>query len=170
MSNYLIPAIVAIILIYAISKKIDIFDSFLHGVKEGIKTSINLFPTIFAMILAITLLTQSNIINELSSYLKPIFDKLNFPIETLPLAILRPISGSSSLIILDSIIAKYGADSFIGILSSVMQGSTDTTIYIIGMYFASIGIKKIRYSLVVGLLADLLSIIISLLVVTIYFS
>ena len=97
-------------------------------------------------------------------------DRINFPTEVLPLAILRPISGSSSLIILDSIIAKYGADSFIGILSSVMQGSTDTTIYIIGMYFASIGIKKIRYSLVVGLLADLLSIIISLLVVTIYFS
>ena len=99
-----------------------------------------------------------------------IFNKINYPTEVLPLAILRPISGSSSFIILDSIIAKYGADSFIGILSSVVQGSTDTTIYIIGMYFASIGIKKIRYSLVVGLLADLLSIIISLLVVSIYFS
>ncbi len=166
MSNYLIPAIVAIILIYAISKKIDIFDSFLHGVKEGIKTSINLFPTIFAMILAITLLTQSNIINELSSYLKPIFDKLNFPIETLPLAILRPISGSSSLAILNDILGKYGPDSLIGRIASVMQGSTDTTLYIIGLYFSSIGIKKIRYSLLVGLLADLISIILSVLIVS----
>ena len=166
MSNYLIPAIVAIILIYAISKKIDIFDSFLHGVKEGIKTSINLFPTIFAMILAITLLTQSNIINELSSYLKPIFDKLNFPIETLPLAILRPISGSSSLAILNDILGKYGPDSLIGRIASVMQGSTDTTPYIIGLYFSSIGIKRIRYSLLVGLLADLISIILSVLIVS----
>ena len=166
MSNYLIPAIVAIILIYAISKKIDIFDSFLHGVKEGIKTSINLFPTIFAMILAITLLTQSNIINELSSYLKPIFDKLNFPIETLPLAILRPISGSSSLAILNDISGKYGPDSLIGRIASVMQGSTDTTLYIIGLYFSSIGIKRIRYSLLVGLLADLISIILSVLIVS----
>ncbi len=166
MSNYLIPAIVAIILIYAISKKIDIFDSFLHGVKEGIKTSINLFPTIFAMILAITLLTQSNIINELSSYLKPIFDKLNFPIETLPLAILRPISGSSSLAILNDILGKYGPDSLIGRIASVMQGSTDTTLYIIGLYFSSIGIKRIRYSLLVGLLADLISIILSVLIVS----
>lgn len=166
MSNYLIPAIVAIILIYAISKKIDIFDSFLHGVKEGIKTSINLFLTIFAMILAITLLTQSNIINELSSYLKPIFDKLNFPIETLPLAILRPISGSSSLAILNDILGKYGPDSLIGRIASVMQGSTDTTLYIIGLYFSSIGIKRIRYSLLVGLLADLISIILSVLIVS----
>ena len=166
MSNYLIPAIVAIILIYAISKKIDIFDSFLHGVKEGIKTSINLFPTIFAMILAITLLTQSNIINELSSYLKPIFDKLNFPIETLPLAILRPISGSSSLAILNDILGKYGPDSLICRIASVMQGSTDTTLYIIGLYFSSIGIKRIRYSLLVGLLADLISIILSVLIVS----
>ena len=166
MSNYLIPAIVAIILIYAISKKIDIFDSFLHGVKEGIKTSINLFPTIFAMILAITLLTQSNIINELSSYLKPIFDKLNFPIETLPLAIFRPISGSSSLAILNDILGKYGPDSLIGRIASVMQGSTDTTLYIIGLYFSSIGIKRIRYSLLVGLLADLISIILSVLIVS----
>ena len=159
MINYFIPIVVLIIIIYGIYRKVDIFDTF-----------INLFPTIFTLIIAISLLVDSNFITTLTKLLNPIFNKINFPTEVLPLAILRPISGSSSLIILDSIIAKYGADSFIGILSSVMQGSTDTTIYIIGMYFASIGIKKIRYSLVVGLLADLLSIIISLLVVTIYFS
>ena len=169
MINYFIPIVVLIIIIYGIYKKVDIFNTFIEGVKEGMKISINLFPTIFTLI-AISLLVDSNFITSLTKLLNPIFNKINFPTEVLPLAILRPISGSSSLIILDSIIAKYGADSFIGVLSSVMQGSTDTTIYIIGMYFASIGIKKIRYSLVVGLLADLLSIIISLLVVTIYFS
>ena len=163
MINYFIPIVVLIIIIYGIYKKVDIFNTFIEGVKEGMKISINL-------IIDISLLVDSNFITSLTKLLNPIFNKINFPTEVLPLAILRPISGSSSLIILDSIIAKYGADSFIGILSSVMQGSTDTTIYIIGMYFASIGIKKIRYSLVVGLLADLLSIIISLLVVSIYFS
>ena len=166
MINITVPLLVVIIIIYGIYKKVDIFDTFIEGVKEGMKISINLFPTIFTLIIAISLLVDSNFITTLTKLLNPIFNKINFPTEVLPLAILRPISGSSSLIILDSIIA----DSFIGILSSVMQGSTDTTIYIIGMYFASIGIKKIRYSLVVGLLADLLSIIISLLVVTIYFS
>ena len=170
MINYFIPIVVLIIIIYGIYKIVDIFNTFIEVVLECMKISINLFPSIFTLIIAISLLVDSNFITTLTKLLNPIFNKINFPTEVVPLAILRPISGSSSLIILDSIIAKYGADSFIGVLSSVMQGSTDTTIYIIGMYFASIGIKKIRYSLVVGLLADLLSIIISLLVVTIYFS
>ena len=169
MINYIIPLIVVTIIIYGIYKKVDIFDTFIDGVKEGIKLSINLFPTIFAMIIAITLITDSNIINYICNLLKPLFSKISFPTEVLPLALLRPISGSSSLVILNDILAKYGPDSFIGRLSSVMQGSTDTTIYIISMYFASIGIKKTRYSLTVGLLADLLSVIISFIMVNIFF-
>lgn len=169
MINYIIPLIVVTIIIYGIYKKVDIFDTFIDGVKEGMKLSINLFPTIFAMIIAITLITDSNIINYICNLLKPLFSKISFPTEVLPLALLRPISGSSSLIILNDILAKYGPDSFIGRLSSVMQGSTDTTIYIISMYFASIGIKKTRYSLTVGLLADLLSVIISFIMVNIFF-
>lgn len=169
MINYIIPLIVVTIIIYGIYKKVDIFDTFIDGVKEGMKLSINLFPTIFAMIIAITLITDSNIINYICNLLKPLFSKISFPTEVLPLALLRPISGSSSLVILNDILAKYGPDSFIGRLSSVIQGSTDTTIYIISMYFASIGIKKTKYSLTVGLLADLLSVIISFIMVNIFF-
>ena len=169
MINYIIPLIVVTIIIYGIYKKVDIFDTFIDGVKEGMKLSINLFPTIFTMIIAITLITDSNIINYICYLLKPLFSRISFPTEVLPLALLRPISGSSSLVILNDILAKYGPDSFIGRLSSVMQGSTDTTIYIISMYFASIGIKKTRYSLTVGLLADLLSVIISFIMVNIFF-
>lgn len=169
MINYIIPLIVVTIIIYGIYKKVDIFDTFIDGVKEGMKLSINLFPTIFTMIIAITLITDSNIINYICNLLKPLFSRISFPTEVLPLALLRPISGSSSLVILNDILTKYGPDSFIGRLSSVMQGSTDTTIYIISMYFASIGIKKTRYSLTVGLLADLLSVIISFIMVNIFF-
>lgn len=169
MINYIIPLIVVTIIIYGIYKKVDIFDTFINGVKEGMKLSINLFPTIFTMIIAITLITDSNIINYICNLLKPLFSRISFPTEVLPLALLRPISGSSSLVILNDILTKYGPDSFIGRLSSVMQGSTDTTIYIISMYFASIGIKKTRYSLTVGLLADLLSVIISFIMVNIFF-
>ena len=169
MINYIIPLIVVTIIIYGIYKKVDIFDTFIDGVKEGMKLSINLFPTIFAMIIAITLITDSNIINYICNLLKPLFSRISFPTEVLPLALLRPISGSSSLVILNDILAKYGPDSFIGRLSSVMQGSTDTAIYIISMYFASIGIKKTKYSLTVGLLADLLSVIISFIMVNIFF-
>lgn len=170
MINYFIPVVVLFIIIYGIYKKVDIFDTFIDGVKEGMKICINLFPTIFALIISISLLVDSNFITCFSSIFNPIFSKINFPTEVLPLAILRPISGSSSLVILNSILSKYGADSFIGVLASVMQGSTDTTIYIVGMYFASIGVKKIRYSLLVGLLADILSVIISLLMVSMYFN
>lgn len=170
MINYFIPILVMIIIIYGIYKKVDIFDTFIIGVKEGMKLSINLFPTIFAMIIAITMITDSGIITYICNILRPIFIKLSFPTEVLPLALLRPISGSSSLVILNDILTKYGADSFIGRLSSVMQGSTDTTIYILSMYFASINIKKIKYSLLVGLLSDLISVIISFIMVSIFFN
>lgn len=170
MINYFIPLVVIIIIIYGIYKKIDIFDTFILGVKEGMKLSINLFPTIFAMIIAITMITDSGIINYICNLIKPLFIKIAFPTEVIPLAILRPISGSSSLVVLNDILTKYGTDTLIGRLASVMQGSTDTTIYIISMYFTSVGIKKIRYSLIVGLLADLLSVIISFIMVNVFFN
>jgi len=168
MINFFVPVVVIIIIIYGIYKKVDIFDTFLLGVKEGMKISINLFPTIFTMIIAISLLTDSNIIIDLCNLLGNVFNRIGFPSEVFPLAILRPISGSTSLVILSDILSRYGPDSFIGRVASVMQGSTDTTIYIISMYFASIGVKKIRYSLVVGLLADLISIILSIVMVRIF--
>ena len=170
MINYFIPLVVIIIIIYCIYKKIDIFDTFIIGVKEGMKLSINLFPTIFAMIIAITMITDSGIINYICNIIKPLFIKIAFPTEVIPLAILRPISGSSSLVVLNDILTRYGTDTLIGRLASVMQGSTDTTIYIISMYFTSVGIKKIRYSLIVGLLADLLSVIISFIMVNVFFN
>ena len=170
MINYFIPLVVIIIIIYGIYKKIDIFDTFILGVKEGMKLSINLFPTIFAMIIAITMITDSGIINYICNLIKPLFIKIAFPTEVIPLAILRPISGSSSIVVLNDILTRYGTDTLIGRLASVMQGSTDTTIYIISMYFTSVGIKKIRYSLIVGLLADLLSVIISFIMVNIFFN
>ena len=170
MINYFVPLVVIIIIVYGIYKKVDIFDIFLIGVKEGMKVCINLFPTIFAMIIAISVLTSGNVLSDLCSVLSYLFDRIGFPSEVFPLAILRPISGSSSLALLSDILSKYGPDSFIGRVASVMQGSTDTTIYIIGMYFASVGIKRIKYSLLVGLLADLISVILSVIMVNIFFN
>ena len=170
MIKYFIPFIVIVIIIYGMYKKVDIFEVFLDGVKEGIKSSINLFPTIFAMIISINVFIGSGIITSISSILNNLLKSIGFPFELLPLAILRPISGSSSLVILNDILNNFGPDSFIGRVASVMQGSTDTTIYIISMYFGSVGIKKIKYSLIVGLLADLISIILSIIIVRIYFS
>jgi spore maturation protein B len=165
MTNYIIPSIVLFIIIYGFIKKVDIYDEFLNGVIEGLSMSLKIFPTMFAMTIGINVLLSSNIINDITNFITPILNLINYPKELVPLAIMRPISGSSSLIIMDSIFKNNGPDSFIGRVASVLQGSTDTTIYIISLYFSSVGIKKIKYSLIVGLLADLMAIIISIVVV-----
>ena len=160
-SKIIIPLITLIVIIYALYKKVDIYQEFLNGVKEGLELSLNIFPSMFAMIISVTVLVKSNIIADLSNLINITI----FPKEIIPIAILRPISSSSSLMVLNSILSKYGPDSLIGRISSIITGSTDTTIYIIGMYYSSIKIKKIKHSLIIGLLADLTCVIISILIV-----
>lgn len=169
MINYLIPIIVIIILIYGIYKKVNIYDEFIIGVEEGLKTSLKIFPTIFTMIIAINVLLKSNLINNITNFLSPIFNILKFPKELITLSILRPISGSSALVVCNDILKVQGPDSLIGRIASVIQGSTDTTIYIISLYFSSVGIKKIKYSLLVGLLSDLICIIIATITINLLF-
>lgn len=129
----------------------------------------SLFPTFIAMILAINLFINSGFLDFVLSLLKPLFDLIKVPVEILPIAIVRPISGSASLAYLNNIFSAHGPDSFIGLLSSVMQGCTDTTFYVITLYFGSIGIKKIRYSLFAGLCADLIGITASIIIVNLLF-
>ena len=129
----------------------------------------SLFPTFIAMILAINLFINSGFLDFVLSLLKPLFDLIKVPVEILPIAIVRPISGSASLAYLNNIFTIHGPDSFIGLLSSVMQGCTDTTFYVITLYFGSIGIKKIRYSLFAGLCADLIGITASIIIVNLLF-
>ena len=162
-SNIILPLITLIVIIYAIKKKVNIYEEFLSGVKEGLSISLDIFPSIFALIVSVSVLVKSNILNDLISFIN-----INiFPKEILPIAILRPISSSSSMMLLNEILQIHGVDSLIGKISSVIAGSTDTTIYIIGMYYSSIKIKKIRHSLLIGLLADLSCVIISILIVKI---
>lgn len=169
MSNLIIPFLVLIIITYGYIKKVDIYDTFIEGVKESFSMIGNLFPTFLAMILAVNLFINSGVLNYILSLISPIFRHLNIPIEVLPLAIIRPISGSASLAYLNNIYATFGPDSFIGFLGSVMQGCTDTTFYVISLYFGSIGIKKIKYSMFAGLMADLIGIIASTIIVNMIF-
>ena len=123
---------------------------------------IQIFPNLLAMILAIDILINSTILERISKF-------INYPYEIISMCLMRPISGSSTLAILNNIYSKYGPDSFYGRLASVIQGSTDTTFYVLTLYFGSIGIKKIRYSLIAGLFADLIGIIASIVIVNIMF-
>ena len=161
--TYIANIILPLITLIALYKKVNIYDEFLSGVKEGLQISLEIFPSIFAIIISVTVLVKSNFLNDIISLINVnIFQK-----EILPIAILRPISSSSSMILLNEILITHGPDSIIGKIASIIAGSTDTTIYIISTYFASIKIKKIRQSLLIGLLADLTCVIISILIVRI---
>lgn len=168
-SSIIIPLITTIIIIYALYKRIDIFSSFLVGVKEGLNTTLGIFPTIFAMVIAVDIFLKSNIITDITKHLIPILNKININPSLIPLCLLRPISSSSSLVILNDILAVYTPDSMVGRIASVIQGSTDTTIYIISLYFSSVGITKIKHSLFIGLLVDLSCIIIAIITVNLLF-
>lgn len=161
-SNYIMPILVLIILIHAIYKKVDVYDTFIEGAKESFEMILKIFPCILAMVLAVNILIKSNIIANLFGFISFI------PNEILPMIITRPISGTSSLAVLTNIYESFGPDSYIGTLASFIQGSTDTTFYIITLYFGSVGIKKIKYAMWAGLFADLLSIVFSLIAVNLF--
>ena len=168
-SNILIPLLVLGVVLYGIIKKVDVYDVFIEGAKEGINIGISIFPYMLGMILGINILLKSNFLDVIFNFLKPLFDFIDIPIDILPMALLRPVSGSAALSILNNILTNFGPDSFIGRLASTIQGSTDTTIYILTLYFGTVNIKKIRYSLWAGLIADLGGIVASIIAVTLIF-
>ena len=168
-SNLIIPIMVLGIIIYGVRKKINIYDVFVEGSKESYDMILTMFPCMLAMIFGVNIFIKSGVLEYIFSFLQNILDFLHIPIEIIPMAIMRPISGSSSLAILNTILENYGPDSFIGRLASVIQGSTDTTFYILTLYFGSIGIKKIKYSLWAGLAADVIGIVSAIIIVNFMF-
>lgn len=168
-SNMIIPFMVLIIIIYGAYKKVNVYDEFLDGASESFGMIAKIFPCLLAMMLGINVFLKSGALNFFLQFLEPIFNIIKVPIQILPMMVMRPISGTSSLAILNNLFADFGPDSLIGRIGSVIQGSTDTTFYVLTLYFGSIGIKKIRYSLWAGLFADLIGIIASIIVVKLFF-
>ena len=134
-------------------------------IEESFEIIYTMFPCLLAIVFGINIFLESGFLNYLNEFISPVLDILKIPFDLFPMILMRPISGSSSLILLSNIFLNYGPDSFIGTLASVLQGSTDTTFYVLTLYFGSVGIKKIRYSLFAGLMADLCAIGISLFIV-----
>lgn len=168
-SNLIIPLMVLFIIIYGIKKKVNIYDEFLTGSTESFGMILKIFPCLLAMILGINIFLKSGLLNIITNILEPFFDLIKIPIQVFPMMIMRPISGTSSLAILNNLFETFGPDSIIGILGSIIQGSTDTTFYVITLYFGSIGIKKIRYALWAGLFADLIGITAAIIITNILF-
>ena len=160
-SYIVMPIIIVIILLYGILEKKKVFDLFIKGANEGLNMVIKIFPTLIGLFLAIGALRSSGIIEGITKISKGFLEIINFPNELLPLAILRPISGGGSIAIATDIMKKYGVDSFIGLVSATIMGSTETTLYTIAIYTSSVKIKNIRFVLIVALLADITGMIAS---------
>lgn len=157
MSNYILPVIVLVIVMYGVYKKIDVYDVFIEGAKDSVKLVINMFPCILAMIFAVNIFLNSGLLEIFSN--SKIFS----------IILMRPISANASLSILNDIFKISGPDSYIGFVGSIIQGCTDTTFYILTLYFGSVKIKKMRYSLFVCLCADLIGAISAIFLARLFF-
>ena len=163
-SNIAMPLMIIIIVLYGVIERKKVFDIFLDGAKEGIGVVFNIFPTLVGLFVAIGALRSSGIIDLTVNFLTPFLNLVNFPTEILPLALIRPISGSSSIAVATDIMKNFGVDSNIGLIASVIMGSTETTVYTIAVYTSSVGIRKTRFVLWAALIADFVGIITSIIV------
>lgn len=151
-----VPLTIFFIVIFAVKEKTKIFDNFIDGAKEGLDIVISLFPTLLGLFVAIGVLRSSGILDLFINVLSPLLNLLNIPVEIMPLAMLRPISGSAAMAIAIDMMNEYGVDSLLGKMISTIMGSTETTLYTIAIYTAAVGVKKIRFVLVAALLGDLI--------------
>ena len=163
-SNLAMPLIILIIVFYSLIERKKAFDIFLDGAKDGLNVVLNILPTLIGLFVAVGALRSSGILDLIINFITPILDILNFPSEIMPLAILRPISGSSSIAIATDIMKNFGVDSNIGIIVATIMGSTETTLYTIAVYTSSVKIKKTRFVLWAALTADVVGIIASVVI------
>lgn len=168
MINYIsasaIPVIIVFIIIYGLFEKNKVYDSFLDGAKEGIEIVLKMFPTLVGIFIAVGALRTSGIIDLIVKLIEPVTRLLRIPSQIMPIAILRPISGSASMAVAVDIMQNYGVDTLIGLITSTIMGSTETTFYTIAIYTSSVGIKKTRFILIAALLADLAGMITSVVI------
>ncbi len=152
------------ILGYALKEKVKVYDTFLEGAKEGMEMVFGLLPTLVGIFVAIGALRSSGILDLIVKGITPICQIFDLPSQIMPLALIRPISGSASMAIAVDIMGKWGVDSQIGMIASTIMGSTETTLYTIAIYTACVKIKKIKFTLATALIADFVGILTSILI------
>ena len=167
---YILPAVVFCIILFGFIRKVPVFDTFVSGAKEGLRSTVSIRPSLIGLIMAVSMFSASGALDLLSSFLAPVANLIGLPKQAMPLALIRPISGSGSTAVLTRIFQDYGPDSLIGRISSVMSGSTETTFYAIAVYFGAVGIRKTRHTIPAALTADLTVCIVSALTVRLLFS
>lgn len=168
--DYIIPIILVLVTLFGLIKKVNVFEAFVRGAKDGIYTLFRIAPTMIGLIVAVGVFKSSGALDLICGFVQPVTDFLGFPKQLVPMAMLRPVSGSGATAILTNVFKEYGADSFVGRCASVLSGSTETTFYAITMYYSSVGIKHIRHTMVAGLTADLTAMILSVVTVSLFLS
>ncbi len=168
-SIWIIPILIGFILAYGTWKRVPTYETFVEGGKEGLSIAVSIVPYLVGMMVAISVFRASGAMGFVSGLLKAPLEAIGIPTEIVPLALIRPISGTGALAMTTDIIRTYGPDSFIGRLASTMQGSTDTTFYIITVYFGAVGIRRMGNALKVGLLADIVGMVAAIIFVSIVF-
>ena len=163
-SLWALPSIIVLILTVGIIRKIPIYEVFTEGAKDGFKVAINIIPYLVAIIVAISMLRASGAIEMLANSLSLILTRFNIPADVLPVIFVRPLSGSAALGLFSDIATSAGPAAYSTKLAAVMVGSSETTFYVLAVYFGAIGIKKFRYALWVGILADIIAAIMSIVV------
>lgn len=162
----IIPIIVVIIITYGMIKGKKVYEWFIEGAKEGLKVCVNIFPYLLAMIIAVNIFREAKLLDVLNDIISPISSLIGLPKEIVPLVLVKPLSGSGALGILTDIVKTYGPDSYIGLIASVIMGTTETIFYTVTVYFGAVQIKKIRHTVWAAILADLTAVIVSILLVS----
>jgi spore maturation protein B len=165
LSRWAIPVILLSVPLIAALRGIKVYETFVDGAEAGFATAVKTIPYLVAMLVAISIFRASGAMEVLVAALSPVLNLIGLPAEVLPHAIMRPLSGGAALGIASDIIKTHGPDSFLGRLVSTMQGSCDTTFYVLTLYFGSVGVKRYRYSIISGLVADLTTLVASVFIV-----
>jgi len=169
LSAWAIPAVLLFVTVFALFRRVDIFQTFSEGAADGLRTAVSILPPLLTMLIAIYVFRDCGALDILCGWLERVTEPLGVPAEIVPLGLMRPLSGSGALALTADLITNHGVDSYLGRLSAVVQGSTDTTFYILAVYFGSVGISHCRHALAVGLAADLMAFILANLLCTLVF-
>lgn len=168
-SLYAIPFILVVIPLYGMFKKVKVYETFTEGAKEGFQTAVTIIPFLVGMLVAIGAFRASGGMDILTNLLSPITEAFGMPGEVVPMALMKPLSGGGASGLMNDLFTTYGPDSIIGRMASVMAGSTETTFYVLAVYFGAVGIKKTRHAVPAGLIADVVGIITAVVVTNIMF-
>ena len=150
-----VPAILAVVALYGVGKRVDVYDALLQGAGEGLEVLLRIVPALIALMTAVYMLRASGALELAAQALAPLLDRVGIPGELLPLMLVRPISGSAALGVGAELMEAYGPDSYLGRVAAVMLGCTETTFYTVAVYFGAVGVSRTRYAIPAALCADL---------------